>query len=305
MQSLVTPVHTPMAVEDLEARIRKACGAFDLEPMAPTGIVAGDVSTRRIGFFDTVVVALDARHVARGARAIRQDPGEHLFLLIQDEGHCRIDQGERSTRLSPGDMFLVDSVQPSSFVYDGARSNQLSIHMPRAEMVHRFGAMCTGGIAFSQSDPLWLAMRAVITKLLEEPLATQQLSEALLSLMGAYLQGMERGAQPRSGQTLLSRALAMIDLNCADPTFGASELARRLNVSERMLQRHFEALGETPRHRLLNRRLELARTRLATTNSGNGIAGIAYDCGFNDLSYFYREFRKKYGLTPGSAVRCH
>ena len=307
MQPLITPVHKQMAVETLEAAIRKTCGAFDLEPMARTSTVAGDVATRRVGFFDTAVVALDARHVQRGARAIRQDPGEHLFLLIQDEGHCRVEQGERSTSLAVGDMFLVDSVRPSSFVYDGSRSNQISIHMPREEMLHRFGSTCTGGVAIGQSDPLWLAIRAVITKLLDEPSVTQQLSEALLCLLGAYFQGLQNGGTTRSTETLLSRALALIDRHCADPDFGAGDLARLMNVSERMLQRHFEPLGETPRHRLLNRRLDLARTRLANPRFSQpaGIAAIAYDAGFNDLSYFYREFRKKYGVTPGAITRCH
>jgi AraC family transcriptional activator of tynA and feaB len=308
MQSLVTSVHNPLPVEILEAEIRKACGSFDLEPMARAGIVAGDVATRRMGFFDTAIVALDARYVQRSARSIRQDPGEHLFLLIQDEGHCRVEQGERSACLAPGDMFLVDSVRPSSFIYDGAPSNQVSLHMPRDEMLHRFGAACTNGVAISRNDPLWLAMRAVITKLLAEPAATPQLSEAFLCLMGAYLQGVETRETARPSETLLSRALAMIDRHCADPTFGPSELARRLNVSERMLQRHFQPLGETPGHRLLNRRLELAHTRLATprpAHPASGIATVAFDAGFNDLSYFYREFRKKYGATPGAVSRCH
>ncbi|MGZ9722121.1 helix-turn-helix domain-containing protein [Rhizobium miluonense] len=306
MQSLITPVHRPLPVEILQADLRKVCGAFDLEPMGRDGTVAGDVATRRIGFFETAVVGLDARHVSRSVRSIRQDPGEHLFLLIQDEGHCRIEQGEKMAALAAGDMFLVDSTLPSAFVYDGVRSSQVSLHMPREEMLHRFGAECTGGVAISRDDPLWIAMRAVLTKMLAEPGATTQLGEAFFCLMGAYLQGMRTQEKARPADTLLSRALVMIDRNCADPGFGPSELARRLNVSERMLQRHFQALGETPGHRLLSRRLELAHAHLGShAQGGQGIAGIAFDAGFNDLSYFYREFRKKYGITPGAVAHCH
>ncbi|MBD9445492.1 helix-turn-helix domain-containing protein [Rhizobium sp. RHZ01] len=313
MQSLITPVHKPVPVEILQAELRKVCGAFDLEPMGRDGTMAGDVASRRIGYFETAVVGLDARHVSRSTRSIRQDPGEHLFLLIQDEGHCRVEQSEKTATLLPGDMFLVDSVLPSSFVYDGVRSSQVSLHMPRHEMLHRFGKECTGGVAISRDDPLRLAMRAVLTKMLAEPGATTQLGEAFFCLMGAYLQGIRTQEKARPAETLLSRALALIDRHCADPGFGPSELARRLNVSERMLQRHFQTLGETPGHRLLGRRLELARARLGAPQQGQGgqgIAGIAFDAGFNDLSYFYREFRKKYGITPGAVVRspverCH
>ncbi|HEV7306994.1 helix-turn-helix domain-containing protein [Ensifer sp.] len=306
MQSLMTPGHKPVPVEILEAEIRRVCGSFNLEPMRRTGVVNGDVSTRRIGSFDTAIVALDASEVARSPRAIRQDPGEYFFLLVQDAGQCRVEQGDQVAELSPGDMFLVDSVKPSTFVYRGERSNQVSLHIPRDEVMHRFGNRCNGGLAISRDDPLWLAMRAVIAKMLMEEGAQAQLGEAFLCLMGAYLHSAR--VTGSAAETLLSRALSMIDRHRADPTFGPRELAVRLNVSERMLQRHFRPLGETPGHRLLNRRLELAHARLTAARGEQVAAGVtvvAFDCGFNDLSYFYREFRKKYGTTPGSVARCH
>ncbi|OCJ13358.1 AraC family transcriptional regulator [Rhizobium sp. AC44/96] len=306
MQSLMMPVHKPMPVEMLRAAIRKVCGDFDVEPMTRSGLVTGDVATRRIGSFDTAIVSLDVKDVQRDPKSIRRDPGEHLFLLIQDAGHCRVEQGGRSFGLTQGDMFLVDSGHPSSFVYEGQRSSQVSIHMPRAEMVHRFGHGCTGGVAISRDDPLWLAMRAVVSKMLAEEGAQPQLGEAFFCLMGAYFHGLRKGGAP--SETVVSRALAMIDRYSADPSFGPGELALRLNVSERVLQRHFQALGETPGHRLLKRRLETAHARLSAAGQGemqDGVAPIAYDAGFNDLSYFYREFRKKYGVTPGAVMRCH
>lgn len=308
MQSLMTPVHKPVPVEILQAEIRRVCGAFDLEPMRRSGVIAGDVATRRIGLFETAIVALDASHVQRSSRSIRQDPGEYFFLLVQDTGRCTVEQGGQSAALGPGDMFLVDSVCPSSFLYDGGRSNQVSIHIPRDEMVYRFGSRCTGGVAVSRSDPLWLAMRAVLAKMVADPGPQPQLGEAFLSLMGAYLHAARVTGAAAPGETLLSRALAMIDKYGADPDFGPRDLAARLNVSERMLQRHFRPLGETPGHRLLGRRLELAHARLSVRRPGRpaeGIAAVAFDCGFNDLSYFYREFRKKYGTTPGAVARCH
>ncbi|MBM7048431.1 helix-turn-helix domain-containing protein [Rhizobium lusitanum] len=307
MRSLMTPVHKPVQVEILEADIRRVCGSFDLEPLRRTGVVNGNVATQRIGPFDTAIVGLDASEVARSSRLIRQDPGEYFFLLVQDAGQCRVEQGDQTAELLAGDMFLVDSVKPSSFLYCGERSNQVSLHIPREEVVHRFGNTLAGGLSISRADPLWLAMRAVLAKMLQEDGTQAQLGEAFLCLIGAYLHSRSATGAATQTETLLSRALAMIDCHRANPSFGPRELATRLNVSERMLQRHFRPLGETPGRRLLNRRLELAHALLTAHRQqpAEGVTAVAYSCGFNDVSYFYREFRKKYGVPPGAVARCH
>lgn len=217
-----------------------------------------------------------------------------------------IEQGGHVISLLAGEMFLVDSTQPSTFVYDGKRSNQISVHLPRDDMLHRFGDVCTGGVAIQRDDPLWLAVRAVLMKMLRGSDNAFHLREAFTCLLGAYLTGHREKKMVSDDDTVLSRALAMIERHYTDPTFGPGELATRLNISTRALQRHFRLLGETPGHRLLNRRLELAYGRLSTNRSGQlpgGIAAVAYEVGFNDLSYFYRAFRKHYGVAPGAVCR--
>ena len=50
---------------------------------------------------------------------------------------------------------------------------------------------------------------------------------------------------------------------------------------------------------VLDRRLALARRRLRDpARAGLTISAIAYECGFGDLSYFNRSFRRAYGATP-------
>jgi len=60
-------------------------------------------------------------------------------------------------------------------------------------------------------------------------------------------------------------------------------------------------LGETPKHRIISSRLEYAYKQLCLRKDGllnESITDIALRSGFNDLSYFYREFRKKYNMPP-------
>src|SRR5215475_39489 len=81
------------------------------------------------------------------------------------------------------------------------------------------------------------------------------------------------------------------------------ELAREVGLSESHFSRTFKRItGETPHQFALRLRLERASAALARSSSV-GIAGIAAECGFFDQSHFTREFRKKFGITPGEAVR--
>jgi PAS domain S-box-containing protein len=81
------------------------------------------------------------------------------------------------------------------------------------------------------------------------------------------------------------------------------EMAREAGLSESHFSRTFKRItGETPHQFALRVRLERASAALARS-SVTSIADVATECGFFDQSHFTREFRKKFGMTPGEAVR--
>lgn len=85
---------------------------------------------------------------------------------------------------------------------------------------------------------------------------------------------------------------------------GAPELNIRtasaaMGLSQRSLQLLFESEGTTFTRYVLSNRLRLAHRRLSAAHLAHRtISEIAYDCGFQDLSYFDRSFRTAYGKTP-------
>jgi len=58
--------------------------------------------------------------------------------------------------------------------------------------------------------------------------------------------------------------------------------------------------GASFTQRLLELRLRKAAELLARAG-GRRISDIAFACGFNDLAYFNRCFRRRFGLTPAAA----
>jgi AraC family cel operon transcriptional repressor len=78
---------------------------------------------------------------------------------------------------------------------------------------------------------------------------------------------------------------------------GLSRFITESGVSSAHLSRTLKRMrGVTPIEFINSIRLKKAAERLVTTNEG--ILEIALDCGYGNLSYFYRRFRDQYGETP-------
>ncbi|HGF7235771.1 TPA: helix-turn-helix transcriptional regulator, partial [Vibrio cholerae] len=98
----------------------------------------------------------------------------------------------------------------------------------------------------------------------------------------------------------LSKVEKLIEQHYSDPNFTTSTAAQALYVSERSLQRRFKAAtGKTFKESLNEVRLEKACQSLL---SGAKIAQVAFDCGFNDPSYFSQRFKHHFGLSPSQFI---
>ncbi len=76
-------------------------------------------------------------------------------------------------------------------------------------------------------------------------------------------------------------------------------LAKKIGMTRSHLCRTFKQVnGKTIMARLLERRLTEAENMLRTPKYT--ITEICFGCGFNNLSYFYRAFTARYGVSPGS-----
>jgi signal transduction histidine kinase/DNA-binding response OmpR family regulator len=89
----------------------------------------------------------------------------------------------------------------------------------------------------------------------------------------------------------------IIGMHLNDFNFSVEHLAKKLNLSHSQFGRKLDALtGFTPNRFIRYVRLKKAKELLL--NKELSITSIAYDCGFNDPSYFTRVFKKEVGKTP-------
>jgi AraC-like DNA-binding protein len=70
-------------------------------------------------------------------------------------------------------------------------------------------------------------------------------------------------------------------------------------VTPRYVRKLFESEGTSFSEFVLGQRLARVRSMLEDPRHlGRTISAIAFECGFSDLSYFNRTFRRRYGSTP-------
>ncbi|MEM9049280.1 MAG: helix-turn-helix domain-containing protein [Pseudomonadota bacterium] len=294
-------------LDAFQADLVDICGSFDVRgKTARQDSLAGHLSVAHFGGLDVAHVGLDAEEVTRKSRNIRRDPGNHFFLIIQQQGRAQLIQNDVSSWAEPGDMFVVDSTKESSFRYQSRYSLQLSVHLPREEACHRFGRRIYGGLAIDGGDPLALAMKAVLAKLIAstEPGAQTHTVEAFFSVFGALLteRALGNGRSVNPDRQLVQTALALIAEHYQEPGFTSLALAARVGVPLRRLQRAFKIIGETPHDRLQRYRVEAVHLSLQAAAQGDNpvtITRLAYAAGFSELSTFYRLYRKHYGCAPG------
>lgn len=103
-------------------------------------------------------------------------------------------------------------------------------------------------------------------------------------------------------QAFLEKLRTVLEQHLAEEDFGIDILCRELAMSPRQLQRKIRALtDESPTDLIRSARLERAKY-LLEQHTGN-VSEIAFAVGFNNLSYFARSFRERFGVSPSRFIR--
>jgi len=98
-------------------------------------------------------------------------------------------------------------------------------------------------------------------------------------------------------EAFLMKVYEIIQDHLIDPDLNAQFLEKKLCMSRMQLYRKLKSLSNmTPNEFIKNVRLTTAAKLLQTTKLP--VADIFYQTGFNNQSYFFREFKKKYQLSP-------
>lgn len=173
------------------------------------------------------------------------------------------------------------------------------------------------------------SMRELLAPLMMRPLASDGLPLQLLTSYAGYLLRQEYQSEhdagmmvahfydllpvlaqhagstgaPDTPQNRIASVKAYIERQLADGSFSLTDVADNEGISPRAIQKFFSREGTTFSRYVLGRRLSLAKGHILAEGASMPISQIAYNVGFNDLSYFNRTFRSRYGVRPSDLRR--
>ncbi len=103
-------------------------------------------------------------------------------------------------------------------------------------------------------------------------------------------------------EKFLRRIMQIVEERMTDSEFSVEEFSREAGLSRVHLHRKLKALtGQSPSDFIRMMRLKQA-AQLLTARAGN-IAEVAYQVGFNNLSYFSKCFREEFGILPNEYIQ--
>ncbi|MGQ3211791.1 MAG: helix-turn-helix transcriptional regulator [Shinella sp.] len=105
----------------------------------------------------------------------------------------------------------------------------------------------------------------------------------------------------RGDHSVLHRAYRLARTRMSDPDFGPADLALELGMSRSKLFRSFEEHGGVQRW-LLGKRLTASLQAIVRSAGNQKISAIAHQHGFRSEAHFSRAFRKRYEMSPSSAL---
>lgn len=243
-----------------------------------------------------------AMSMSRPQRVIddRPIPQMSLFLLIGGSVVTDYDGCKRTH--APGDVIAVDYSLPYESYTPGYEGITLTFDKSSAPPglqgdIH--GMVLTADS--SAGNILGTQFRSLVAHI--DGLSVVQAQAAVDGIL-QFAAATLPAATPRKMRddpSILHRAYSLARKRMSDPDFGPEDLALELGMSRSKLFRSFEEHGGVQRW-LLGKRLTASLHAIVRSAGKQKISAIAHQHGFRSEAHFSRAFRKRYEMSPSSAL---
>jgi AraC-like DNA-binding protein len=245
-------------------------------------------------------------HYSR-SRSQAADGDDSLVFLLRQGGSSSVSQRGNEVALAVGDAVGFLGAEPASAIVSEIEC--LAFVTPRAALTPMVGDVAGKAMRLVPRNCEALRLLTHYSSILRENptlttpevrhLAVTHIHDLIAVALGATRDG-EAIAEGRGIRAARLRAVKDdILANLSAPELTIVAVALRQGVTPRYVHMLFEAEGTTFSEYVLSQRLMRAHRMLTDPRfAGQTITTIAFASGFDDLSYFDRTFRRRFGATP-------
>ncbi|MGU3495141.1 AraC family transcriptional regulator [Xanthobacteraceae bacterium A53D] len=228
-----------------------------------------------------------------------------IVVSVMIEGSVGLESLDGSATLTPpARLVAYDATRPTR--YHWGQGKEIYVVVPRAKALEAFGGELPLLALPLDTNPLGIMVRDQMLALDRhaEHLNPREIAatlDALHQLVFLLLQRLGREthfkgeADPNS---LFIAAKRYMRFNYATANLTPDLIAHALGCSRATLYRAFTQNNATIMDTLRDIRLTISR-KLIETGSERSMAVIAHRCGFSDPTSFGRQFRNRFGVSPG------
>jgi AraC-like DNA-binding protein len=241
-------------------------------------------------------------------RAPMPDRESHFYLTMNLSGTSLVRRRDREVVMRGGAVLM--SARDAPFTLTSRATVRITgIRMPRSALASLLPDIDDAVMRriSGKATALRLLRRylglVVDDDILSNPLSQGVVASHLYDLIAMAL-GSD-GASQTLAETTTVRAVRLAAVksyvlaNLQDADLGVAKVAACNSMSERYLHKLFQSDNLTYSEFVLGQRLSRAFSFLRNpVYSHLKVSEIALELGFNDLSYFNRTFRRRYGATP-------
>lgn len=242
--------------------------------------------------------------VATGA-----DPDKALAFVLASRAPMRIGVDDRALDLAPMDVGLADAAHVGAHVSQLAEGRFRSLFIdrkallelcPHAEDLIARPLNANAGVKrLLQGYYDLIVENADSLDALAKTTAAQHLTDLVVLSLGAGRDQTELVRDRGLAAARLEAIKADVLARLGDGDLSLAEVAQRNRASSRYVQILFERTGRTFSEFVLEQRLiRAARLLRDSLRRSRKVSDIAHLAGFNDVSYFHRAFRRRFGMTP-------
>lgn len=211
---------------------------------------------------------------------------------------------KKALKLVP-DLIITDLMMPKM---DGVefckklKENEITSHIPvimltsKASVQDKISGFQIGADDYIPKPFDFSELKARIANLLEQRIKLKKQFGKTISLDPSDI------AITSADEIFLKKAIGIIEEYLKDESFDLVKFREQMNLTRSTLSRKLNALtGQSPTEFIRTIRLKRA-AQLIKQNFGN-VTEVAFEVGFNDVSYFNKSFKKCFGLSPSEYIQ--